>query len=240
MPIDLSTLMETFDAGGQISLKGRTEAEKAELIRTARLFFQGVKHSLIAEAGVDPDVFSQKSMPQSELFMVEIIPFIHRLFFDEPTNKEISVLDIGPQTFSGTSLLSRLHSQTSFNNLKMRISAVDIHDKFSPLKDLICPEVEFIKTDIAAIRNRKWDCVICSHVIEHVDDPRTFVNNVKKITNKVAIFACPWNETPIETSGHVNIINKEFVRSIGASELSIFTNYMWGKRREVCIFVVRA
>jgi ubiquinone/menaquinone biosynthesis C-methylase UbiE len=163
---------------------------------------------------------------------------IHELFFSLPQNAEINVLDVGPQTFSGTSLLSRLHSKESFNNLKMKVSAVDIHDKFFNLKEFIAPEIEFIKSDIFQITDRTWNLIVLSHVIEHVPSPEIFIKKLKSLATKFVIVACPWSESPLLTNGHINSISKKFVRSVGGTHLKIYTNYCWGKTREVCIFVV--
>ena len=213
--------------------------EFVQIIPHLRELWIKTQKSCISRAGVDTEVFYNKSMPQSELFMAEIIPVIHELFFNFPINRSVEVLDVGPQTFSGTRLLARTHAQETFNNLKMKISAIDIIDSFLDLKECICPEVEFIKSSIFDIKDRGWDLIICSHVIEHVPDPKAFVEQLKRMSRREVVIACPWDERPITTQGHVNTINKAFVRSVGARNLKVFTNFMWGKTREVCIFTIQ-
>jgi 2-polyprenyl-3-methyl-5-hydroxy-6-metoxy-1,4-benzoquinol methylase len=232
-PADLHTLITNLnmDSISQQELEGLIPVVRDLWIRTQK--------TCIRRAGVDPEIFYFKSMPQSELFMAEIIPTIHELYFGYPVNRSIDVLDIGPQTFSGTRLLSRTHAPDSFNNLKMNISALDIHDHFKNLKECLCPEVEFFKANIFDVKDRSWDLIICSHVIEHVPDPKVFLDQLKRLSRRDIIVACPWNEDPITTKGHVNTIDKAFVRSVGASSLKIFTNFMWGKSREVCIFTLQ-
>lgn len=224
---------------GELDIDALSRDELLTFINGIRDVWVKTQKSCIKRAKVDPEVFYNKSMPQSELFMTEIIPVIHELYFSFPVNKTIEVLDIGPQTFSGTRLLSRTHAPDSFNSLKMKISALDIHDYFLPLKECLCPEVEFFKSDVFDVKNRSWDLIICSHVIEHVPDPKAFVDQLKKLSRRDVIVACPWNENPITTKGHVNTIDKAFVRSVGARNLKIFTNFMWGKTREVCIFTLQ-
>jgi hypothetical protein len=197
---------------------------------------EAVMRKTMVASGLDPDIFITKSMPQSQMFMVEIIPWIHKLYMHEPANIVKTILDVGPQTFSGTALLSSLHTKESFNNLKLEVSAIDIHDKFDNIRKVVCPEVELVISDIFTLKDRVWDAVICSHVIEHVDDPLQFMHRLQQIARDFVIVACPWSEDPIETKGHRNSIKKDLVRRAGGRDLQIFTNYMWGKRREVCIF----
>jgi 2-polyprenyl-3-methyl-5-hydroxy-6-metoxy-1,4-benzoquinol methylase len=189
----------------------------------------------LLETGVDPEVLLEKSSQQSALFMVEIIPIIHKLYFDAPANIHKTVLDIGPQTFAGTELLQRLHGESTFCQLKLDVTGIDIHDKFDTFRRIIAPSTKFIKGNVFDL-DREFDLIICSHVIEHVPDPIAFIARLKAISRDHLIVACPWNEEPLTTKGHVNSIDKAFVRRTGATGLQISTNFMWGKQREVCIF----
>lgn len=184
----------------------------------------------------DPEKFIEKGIPQSQLFMVEIIPFIHRYYFSLPTNARKTVLDIGPQSFGGTRLLYETHNAKTYNKLKLEITAVDVVSSFRMLHQLMVPDVEFLIRDIFSIGGRSWDFAICSHVVEHVPDPLKFLARCQELARDFVLVACPWEEFPITTKGHVNTINKRLVQAAGGEDLHIYTNYMWGKQREVCIF----
>lgn len=186
--------------------------------------------------GVDPILQIDKGIPQSSLFMVELIPIIHRLYLSLPSNTEKTVLDVGPSCFGGTALLADLHTHESFNKLKLKVSAVDIVEKFRPVQELIAPNVEFFVEDIFSIDNRVWDCIVCSHVIEHVPNPHSFLFQLKSLARDFVLVACPWAEMPLTTKGHINTIDEEFVRSVGGLDLKTFVNYNWGKQRKVCTF----
>ncbi len=184
----------------------------------------------------DPQKFIDMGIPQSQLFMAELLPFIHNAYMAAPTNAEKTVLDIGPQSFGGTKLLYDIHNAGTHNKLKLQITAVDIVNNFEMLQKLMIPEVEFLIQDIFSIQDRQWDFVICSHVIEHVPDPLPFLARCQALARDFVLVACPWKEFPITTKGHVNTIDNALVKAAGGQDLTIYRNYMWGKKREVCIF----
>ena len=193
----------------------------------------------IEREGIESRGFISKGMPQSELFMAEIIPLIHELYMDLASFETKTVLDVGPQSFAGTALLQSIHDQYSYCHLKMKVSAIDIHDKLLNLKEIIAPKVEFIKGDIYSV-NQTWDCIICSHVIEHVEDPKKFVERLIELSNDYVIIACPWEEKEPLSPNHINVIDQQFINSVKGQGLRIYSNYMWGKQRKVCMFWVNS
>lgn len=201
--------------------------------------FHAHREDLIREIceqnGLDYQRIVDKEIPQSTLFMSEIIRYLHDLCLHFPERTYKSALDVGPLSFAGTALLSTIHKPRSFNRMKLHVSAIDITDKFLPLKDILAPDVRFIKGNIFDV-DETWDIVIASHVIEHVPDPEKFARRLQEIARDFVIIACPWREDPLVTPGHINTIDKAFTLKIGARGLQIFTNYSWGKDREVCIF----
>lgn len=229
------TYLSKEPSGKDASLAAGTD-DLRQRIERVRSEYRDLMEECVARGGADPEKFIDKGMPQSQLFMVEIIPFIHRYYFNQPVNVTKTVLDIGPQTFAGTKLLHDIHKKESYSKLKLEITAVDIVDAFIHLRELILPEIEFMKRDIYSIEDRTWDFVICSHVIEHVPEPVRFLQKCRTLAKDFVIVACPWNENPITTTGHINTIDKAFVRKVGGDDLHIYTNYSWGKDREVCIF----
>ncbi|MDY0276290.1 MAG: methyltransferase domain-containing protein [Desulfomicrobium sp.] len=190
-------------------------------------------------SGANPDHCIDKEFSQSALFMSELIPTIHRLYLSLPKNVQKTCLDVGPGCFSGTALLADLHSERSFNKLKLKVSAVDITKRRRPFQEILAPNVEFFCKDIFEIKERTWDFIICSHVIEHVPSPEAFINQLKSLANDFVLIACPWEEKAPRSKGHINTINENFVISVGGRDLSVYVNYCWGKHRKVCSFWVR-
>ncbi len=217
---------EEVDREGLRAKIRRHVAERRELMRRA----------LEVGGAEDPQKAVSKGMPQSLLFMVELVPFIHRLWGHLPEGSRRTVLDVGPENFAGTALLARLHAPESFNRLKLEVSALDIADDFALLGELVAPDVELLVGDISSVRGRAWDMVIASHVVEHVEDPVGFMRHLQGLAREFVVIACPWRERPIVTPDHVSTIDKEVVMAAGARDLTIYTNFSWGKMREVCMF----
>jgi len=188
------------------------------------------------EVGLNPEVFIDKAIPQSELFMAEVISRIHRLYLPQPININKTVLDVGPQTFGGTALLHRIHAKETFNKLKLEITAIDIVDKYKLIKEVLVPEIEFLLGNIYDIQDRVWDFTILSHVIEHVPNPLKFVRRCQELSRDFVLVACPYNEFPLETNGHINTIDRPMIKRMGGRDCEVYINYNWGKERDVCIF----
>lgn len=223
--------VSNLDQGADLPLEKRIDRFHRE--------YDALLEEVLSSAGIEtPADWAAKSFAQSLLFAAEIIPLIHRLYEADPVNIHKSLLDIGPQNFAGTRLIQSIHDQRAYTNLKFSVSALDITDKFRNLQKLVAPQCEFIVSNLFDIKTRTWDLVIASHVIEHVPNPALFVTKMQEIATDYVVIAAPWNENPIVTRSHINTIDKRFVRAVEGRDLRIFTNYSWGKTREVCTFWV--
>lgn len=186
------------------------------------------------------DFIERKAVQSSRLFMIDIIPYIHRLYYDLPKDSVIRVLDVGIHCGSGTALLAELHNRQSYNHLKMVVTGLDIIDHYENYIKLCYPSFKFIKKDIFDIPdNEKWDLVICSHVIEHLKEPFSFVEKLRKLTNKYAIVACPYNETDLR-SGHIQTIDDAIISQLNPLEHHIYTNFSWRVKGECLIMIFDA
>ncbi|ASQ89792.1 hypothetical protein CHL67_01620 [Prosthecochloris sp. GSB1] len=208
-----------------------SERIKAHLVEKKALL-----RDCVRSGGGNTDRRIDKDIPQSALFMTELMPTIHRLYMNLPANVQKTCLDVGPSSFGGTALLADLHTEQSFNKLKLKVSAVDILDRWRSLQEMLAPNVEFFVQDIFTIKNRTWDFIICSHVIEHVSNPSVFLKQLQLLARDFVLVASPWAENPISTKGHINTIEESFVNEVGGRDLRTFVNYGWGKQREVCSF----
>jgi hypothetical protein len=168
--------------------------------------------------------------------MAEIIPFLHKLYLPLPELETKTVLDIGPLNFAGTALLASIHSRNSPNRLRLKVSALDIESRLAVMKEIVAPEIEFICGDLYKLKNRIFDFIIASHVVEHVPNPMSFIRAMQEISRDFVIIAVPWMEEFPLTGSHINVIDKAFVDGVGGQDLQVYTNYCWGKHRQVCMF----
>lgn len=181
----------------------------------------------------------RKVMQQSRLFMIDIIPHIHRLFYEVSAGTIIKVLDVGIHNGGGTALLAELHNRQSYNHLKMDVTGLDINDHFKNYIQLCNPSFKYVTKDIFDIPDsEKWDLVLCSHVIEHLKEPFIFVEKLKKLTKKYLIVACPYNEQKLR-KGHVNTIDSAFIAKLNPIEHYIYTNFCWRINGQCLIMIFK-
>ncbi|PSB11200.1 hypothetical protein C7B62_06520 [Pleurocapsa sp. CCALA 161] len=199
--------------------------------------FNKIKQKSLGNLSDQVFAIDRKSVQQSRLFIIDIIPHIYRLFYNVPQGTVLNVLDVGIHSGAGTGLLAELHNKRSYNHLKMNVMGLDITDNFHDYMKLCYPSFNFVKQDIFKIpEDQTWDLIICSHVIEHLSDPVPFVEKLRKLTKKYAIIACPYNEQDLR-QGHLQTIDSDFVTKLNPLEYHIYTNFCWRVRGE-CIIMI--
>ena len=199
--------------------------------------FNKMKQKTLGKLSEQFFAIDRKSVQQSRLFTIDIIPHIHRLFYNVPQDTVIDVLDVGIHSGAGTGLLAELHNKRSYNHLKMNVTGLDIVDNFQDYIKLCYPSFKFIKQDIFKIpEDKTWDLVICSHVIEHLSDPFPFIEKLRKLTSKYAIIACPYNEIELR-KGHVQTIDSDFISKLNPIEYHVYTNFCWRVKGECLIMI---
>lgn len=225
-------------------VKQYEEIERTKMIDTSQheikefhQEFNKMKQKTLGKLSEQFFAIDRRSVQQSRLFTIDLIPHIHRLFYDVPQGTSIDVLDVGIHSGAGTGLLADLHNKRSYNHLKMNVTGLDIVDNFQEYMKLCYPSFKFIKQDIFKIPEGKtWDLVICSHVIEHLSDPVPFIEKLRKLTSKYAIVACPYNETELR-QGHAQTIDSDFISKLNPIEHHVYTNFCWRVRGECLIMI---
>jgi len=151
------------------------------------------------------------SVQQSMQFMIDLLPFIHTLNKDLSWGTELEVLDIGTATGAGANLLAMFNCADFFGT-PMKVDAMDVLDRFSEHAKVNFPLINYIVADIFEYNyHRKWDCIICSHCIEHFQDPTDFINELVRRAKLWVLFYAPYMEQDLSFAGHQISITDELV-----------------------------
>ena len=120
-----------------------------------------------------------------------------------------SCIDVGCGLGHSTKILAGLY-KAKWTGLEFSESVVERARKIFPKIPFICAE----SYDLATICGREYDSVVCSEVIEHVEDDRSFIKEVIKIANIRAVFTTP--NRIIDDPGHLRLYTEEMLGDLFA------------------------
>ena len=162
---------------------------------------------------------------QSTQFAIDLVPIVQRLMLKRWKRDDVvTLLDFGAGSGAGANLWTQLHSGNMLWS-KLAVDAADINPGRELFARLYYPRVNYIVGDAFKL-GRKWDIVICSHVIEHTKDPLNFIKRILDLTNEFAVFYAPYNESkPIP--GHVSVITESTFSRFDVVESHIVKSLGW-------------
>jgi ubiquinone/menaquinone biosynthesis C-methylase UbiE len=148
------------------------------------------------------------------------------------------MLDVGPRTAAGTGLIGYMHNEHAFSRIKIKTTAIDIDGTYVnyakdhfPLTKYIVGDV--YKTDFP----QPFDVVLTSHTIEHVPNPKAFLDRLKALSSGHVLVACPFGENEL-IPGHINRFTDDFFKETQAIELRIYSSIAWVQSK-ACIAVFK-
>lgn len=166
------------------------------------------------------------SIPQSIQFMIDCLPTIRELIKSWPKSKILQVLDVGGNTGAGSNLLATLH-QGHFFRVKMKVDVLDISTHCKPLAEEFFPNINYFSADIFKLdKNRTWDLTICSHVIEHLENPFPFISEVQNHARHWSLFYTPYDERQLNKA-HRFRYTKEIVEGLKPKIMKIIKSPGW-------------
>ncbi len=191
---------------------------------------------MLNSQGITPNFLLEKANPQAIGFMSDIVSFIRDALLPFHLGETLTVLDLGAKSAAGSNLLAYLGQVGSYAKLKFLVTCADIDPTFLNYSAAANPYVEYIAGD-AFEQGKKWDIVICSHVIEHVPDVNNFIEKLKAISSRYIILAFPFAEDEKNLiPGHINSLSHEFIRSIKPIRYSIYDGLFWSQ--SMCCIVL--
>jgi SAM-dependent methyltransferase len=181
------------------------------------------------------------SAVQSMQFMIDCLPMIQKLLAGRPRHEALSVLDVGTGTGAGANVLATLY-QGEFLGPRVKVDAIELVPHLKGYANAKFPLVNYLVGDILAYAGpRRWDLVICSHTIEHVERPEEFAAFLAGLASRWVLLYAPWKEHAL-MPGHVNRIDRRFLDRVGALAHEVFESPAWyrsdGERARCVAFVV--
>ncbi len=189
--------------------------------------------------GITPDFVLVKADPQAVGFMVDILGTLRSLLVPRFTGHCLSVLDLGAKSAAGSDLLARLGQGGGFAKVKLAVTCADIDPTYRGYSLARHPLVEYLATD-AFTAGRRWDVVVCSHVVEHVPDPLAFVQQLRTIATRFIVLAFPYHEDPAALiPGHLHSLGHAFLRELRPLHHEVYDGLFWNQSL-CCIAVLDA
>jgi SAM-dependent methyltransferase len=213
--------------------------------RQAGLLFEKLQVSL---AGQDPRVGAyalEFNNPQALCFLVDAYPTLQKIFATYPRMGTIALLDIGPAFGAAGGLLSQMH-RSHFLGPQVSVSALDIVDSRREFIELTYPLVRFMHTSIEELpADNQWDVVYCSNTIEHIEDPREFIQSVMRHTRGFAVFLAPYREELPLSWGHCIQIDEQTFHGFNVKSMQVIQTAAWpttaeGVERQQILVVLSA
>jgi 2-polyprenyl-3-methyl-5-hydroxy-6-metoxy-1,4-benzoquinol methylase len=148
----------------------------------------------------------------------------------------MSLLDIGPRTGAGLAVLRLLHHPMSYSTIKFDpVTGIDIDPIFEQIAKDCYPDIEAL-TGKAENLLRKWDIVISSHTIEHVDDPDAFIHTMEGLAKKAVVLAAPFEEQDLIT-WHKHRITYKLLTNHGFHDVCVYKSNHWFN--SLCIIAMK-
>lgn len=123
------------------------------------------------------DIYTDKQRIDCILYSIARYKFVYRLLYPQYT-----VLDCGCGFGYGTKLLSLSGAS---------VIGCDINKDCINTSKNYFPDLDFVCGDICTLDLPKFDIIVCMDVIEHIENTKKFLQRIKNLTKKFAIFSTP-------------------------------------------------
>lgn len=142
----------------------------------------------------------------------------------------LTLLDVGARTACGSNLMAQVFHPGSYSQIKLDVTALDIDPTHQEEARARYPDVRYRLEDIHSLRD-SYDVVTCSHTLEHMDDPGTFLERLRGIAKRLVIIAAPYGEvldgSAPNPSNHKFTFDEEFFSAYPPSRLSVYRSPHW-------------
>jgi len=174
----------------------------------------------------DVESFEHGWGAQSTQFIIDLVPRIQSVMRRHYRRKDVlKLIDVGAGSCTGTNVLAMLHS-SHYVYSRLEIDAID----YIPLRQRWAqsqyPLINYMVGDAFALPDRAWDLAICSHVVEHMEDPRAFIDCIRRICRGFAFIYTPYREIE-RIPHHLATIDESTYADIPGCTLEVVSSMGW-------------
>lgn len=214
--------------------------------------FYGKQLSMLFETydpfypGCSDDFTFGRWFPQSVTFAKEILPFLQEIMStyirENQAVTEISIADVGGGIGAGSEYIrARMQiyfHKTENNNVIINMTCIDTNKSFKEWCNHFSPKIIFQHGN-AFNMIEKYDYIISSHTIEHVEQPYMFGEYLAGLARKNVFIYAPYNEFPLpkETSGHINTIDDTLINKLNPLKVVHINSAGYGQK-DCVLFVL--
>jgi SAM-dependent methyltransferase len=203
---DLKTYLALYEPAEDIPRHDASEV-LAILERLAAIR-QEINRAFVLKEGHEQKVDLDKWAAQSQIFVVDCIPYIlETLRANHRRGETVTLLDVGCATGAGTALLKSLLS-TNMLWCPVEVTGIDVFPNRVICAKNNFPDFEYVVSDIFK-HERRYDYVFCSHTLEHVVNPAPFIRRLAAMARRNVFIYTPHAEQE-RISGHRWSISESF------------------------------
>ena len=136
---------------------------------------------------------------QTLVFYCQLLPIIFRCVEYCPSNPT-RIADVGAATGAGGDLVSKM--LTNLMGQSVETTCFDISPYFERYALEKYPMIRYLRCDFLEYQEQ-FDLAICSHMIEHVPNPESFISKVMEKVDYFLIGYVPYMEVNL-IPGHIN------------------------------------
>ena len=170
--------------------------------------------------------FEDGKEAQSLQFAIECLPEFHRILRTYYNRRDhLLMLDVGAESGAGSNLFALLHSGRRIYS-KLTIDTIDYVDLYIRWIKALYPKLSSGQRDVAELPRQHWDLVFCSHVIEHVADPRRFLEQLIPLCKGFLFIYAPYQETR-RIPAHLHSIDESLFVGLNVERIMVQDSMAW-------------
>jgi len=209
-----------------VLMDGAAQEDILSVIEEVNRLNDELKSICVREAKFPLEIFEKKWVAQSMQFAMDCMPEIHRILkLHYRRAYDLKLLDVGAGSGAGSNLIAALHADRMIYS-KIEVDAIDYIDKRLLWARFQYPQVNYQVQDLYDLPSKQWDLVLCSHCLEHVEEPHNFCEKIIDVCKGFALIYTPNNELE-RIQDHLTTFTEAFYDRYPVANIEIFNSMAW-------------